>query len=228
MWAKTTQSLPSAQMKFALNAASDTLPHNVNLALWRKEDQLSAACKLCGERQTLCHILNNCRVALELRRYNTRHDGVLRIIEKFVKDKLPDDMTVLADLNDQYQFPPVLAPSDLRPDLVAYSEETKTAVIVELTVCFETNFQEARARKEEKYSELVEEVEQNGFVVDMITLEVGSRGFVNFDSFRNFRDAVGASQRELQELLLSVASSAIKGSFAVWTSRNHVISHSHQ
>ena len=96
VWAKTTQSLPSAQMKFALKAASDTLPHNANLALWRKGDHLSAACKLCGKRQTLCHVLNNCKVALELRRYNTRHNDVLRNIEEFVKDKLPDDMIVLA------------------------------------------------------------------------------------------------------------------------------------
>ena len=49
----------SAQMKFALNATSDMLPHNANLSLWRKSDNLSAACKLCGERQILCHILNN-------------------------------------------------------------------------------------------------------------------------------------------------------------------------
>ena len=69
IWAKACQSLPFAQMKFALNASSDTLPHNANLALWRKNEHLSAACKLCGERQTLCHILNNCEVALELRRY---------------------------------------------------------------------------------------------------------------------------------------------------------------
>ena len=61
IWAKTTQSLPSAQMKFVLNAASDTLPHNANLSLWRKNGNLSATCKLCGERQTLCHILNNCK-----------------------------------------------------------------------------------------------------------------------------------------------------------------------
>ena len=59
VWAKSTQSLPSAQMKFALNAASDTLPHNANLLLWRKNDCLLAACELCGEHQTLCHVLNN-------------------------------------------------------------------------------------------------------------------------------------------------------------------------
>ena len=222
VWATATQSLPSAQMKFALNAASDTLPHNANLSLWRKADGLSAACKLCGMRQTLCHILNNCKVALDLRRYNARHDEVLHTIEAFMKESLPEDMTILADLNDHYQFPPVLAPTDLRPDLVAYSEETKSAILVELTVCFETNFEEARARKEAKYSELVDEVEQNGYTVDMITIEVGSRGFVNFDSFRNLQDAVGASQKELHHLLISVSSTAIKGSFTIWTNRNHV------
>ena len=31
-WSKAVQSLPSGLMKFALNAAQDTLPHNVNLA----------------------------------------------------------------------------------------------------------------------------------------------------------------------------------------------------
>ena len=36
-WSKAIQSLPSAQMKFALNSATDTLPHNANLALWRKK-----------------------------------------------------------------------------------------------------------------------------------------------------------------------------------------------
>ena len=65
----------------------------------------------------------------------------------------------------------------MRPDLVAYSCLAKTAIIVELTVCFETNFQDAKERKATKYSELVEEIEENDFVVDMITLEVGSRGF---------------------------------------------------
>ena len=43
-------------------------------------------------------------------------------------------------------------------------------IVIELTACFE--------RKEAKYAELVEEREGNGFVVELITLEVGSRGFV--------------------------------------------------
>jgi hypothetical protein len=89
VWAKTTPNLPSAQMKFALNAASDTLPHNANLSLWRKSDNLSVACKLCGDRQTLCHILNKYKVALQLCRYNTRHDEVLLLISDFIKEQVP-------------------------------------------------------------------------------------------------------------------------------------------
>ena len=34
-----------------------------------------------------------------------------------------------------------------------------------------------------KYCELVEEIEDRDFVVDLITLEVGSRGFVGYDGF---------------------------------------------
>jgi hypothetical protein len=220
VWAKTTQNLLSAQIKFALNAASDTLPHNANLSLWRKSDNLSAACKLCGDRKTLCHILNNCKVAVQLRRYNTRHDAVLLLISNFIKEQVPDDVTVLADLFEQYQFPPSLALSDLRPDIVAYSNLTKTVTIVELTVCYETNFRDARARKEEKYTELVEEVEENGFVVDLITVEAGSRGFVNYESFSRLNSTLGTPKKKLFDLLRSISSTAIKESFQIWTCRN--------
>jgi len=33
VWGKTIQSLPSEQIRFVLNAAVDTLPHNANLQL---------------------------------------------------------------------------------------------------------------------------------------------------------------------------------------------------
>ena len=89
--------------------------------------------------------------------------------------------------------------------------------MVELTVCYEINFKDAKARKEQKYTELVEEVEQNGFVVDFITLEVGSRGFVNYESFCRLNSILilGAPKKELFNLLLSISSTAIKGSFQI-------------
>ena len=59
-------------------------------------------------------------------------------------------MQVIVDLENQYLFPTSLTYTDLRPDLVVYSNLTRTAILVELTVCFEDNF-DARACKEAKY-----------------------------------------------------------------------------
>ena len=100
------------------------------------------------ETNSLPHSQQHCKVALNLHRYKNQHDEILRIISDFIKQQVPDDMTVLTDLSDQYQFLPSLALTDLRPDLVAYSDLTKSVIIVELTVCYETNYKEAQARKE--------------------------------------------------------------------------------
>ena len=84
-WAMALDLLSPFELKFALNACQDTLPHNSNLALWKDQ---SAECKLCGERQTLHHILCNCPVALDLRQYNIRHDKVLHHIYCFLKESI--------------------------------------------------------------------------------------------------------------------------------------------
>ena len=89
-------------------------------------------------------------------------------------------------------------------------------------MCFETNFKEVRKRKEQKHRELVEEVEENGYVVDFVTIEVGSRGFINFDSFCRLRDTVGASNRELKHMLSALSKTAIKESFTIWINCNHM------
>ena len=60
VWGKTVQTIPAEQIQFVLNAAVDILPHDANLQLWRKKE--CDTCPLCGERQTLIHVLNCCRV----------------------------------------------------------------------------------------------------------------------------------------------------------------------
>ena len=162
---KAIQSYTSQILKFAINTAQDTLPHYANLALWRKESGVSDKCKLCGVRQTLQHILNCCQVALKYRRYNERHDEVLRTITTYMymKEEISDDFTVVADLDDHqsYLFPPQLAVSDLRPDVVMFSQLQKAAFILELTICSEVSYAAAQERKTAKYMELVSEVEKN-------------------------------------------------------------------
>ena len=151
----------------------------------RKNHDITDSCKLCGECQTLGHVLNSCKVALQQRRFNNRHDKMLEVITAFVQEHIPSNYQIVSDIyNDQpYNFPSVLAYTDLRPDLVTFSESDKQAILIELTVCCESSFQAAKERKESKYLELVEEVENNGYNVDLITLEVGSRGFMHVAGF---------------------------------------------
>ena len=150
-WSTAVFSLPEWVFKFALNAVTDTLPHNVNLCKWKKLS--SPQCQLCGETQSLAHILNSCHKALTLGRYSTRHDGVLKVIVDFLQCHMAAGFQITADLpGQQYTFPQDIAPTDLRPDIVMWS--TSAIYLVELTVPFETNIAGAAERKAHRYRNL--------------------------------------------------------------------------
>ena len=167
VWAEALEGLPPETFKFALNASHDTFPHNANLSLWGKKT--SDQCLLCGERQSLIHVLNACTKALELRRYNERHDAVLSEPHQRIKEYLTPSMTSIVDLED-YQFPQQIARTDLRPDIVCWDEDQKKIVFVELTVCFETNFKAAADRKQEKYLDLAATAQSAGYSADIVTI----------------------------------------------------------
>ena len=62
-----------------------------------------------------------------------------------------------------YCYPQQIGVTDLRPDIVIWQDEPKEVTLVELTVCFETGFEVAKERKWQKYIELLEEAECNGY-----------------------------------------------------------------
>lgn len=220
VWGKTIQTLPSEQMRFVLNAAVDTLPHNANLQLWKKRE--SDTCPLCGERQTLIHVLNCCRVARDLRRYNQRHDLVLGEIADAIRQKLPPSAGFSVDLKDNYSFPLHIASTDLRPDIVWWEDNPKKLRLVELTVPFETGFKDAAERKEASYEDLVYRAKQAGYDSHLITIEVGSRGVPHMAGFCRLKQELGLTRTELSSLLSRVSHKAIEGSFGIWCSRNKV------
>ena len=103
IWVKAVARLSSGSMKFCLNAATDTLPHNLNIVLWGRLPTSSGCCKLCGEHQSLHHVLNHCSVALNLRRYNRQYDAVLKVIADMV---LAPNQHMTVDLpSNNYLFP---------------------------------------------------------------------------------------------------------------------------
>lgn len=60
-------------------------------------------------------------------------------------------------------------------------------------MCFKENFVDAKSRKETKYADLVDEIEGNGFMVDLIMVEVGAHGFVQYESFSHLNELLGAT-----------------------------------
>ena len=132
MWAKAVQALPSNTMKFALNAAHDTLPHNANLQLWKKKD--NAAFPPCGERQSLLHVLKTSGVTTS---------GIIQSSNQFIQPKLPPTSRLIADLSGGYEFPMRIVPTDLRPTLFGGMTSRNPSNLAELTISYETNFEAA-------------------------------------------------------------------------------------
>ena len=97
----------------------------------------------------------------------------------------------------------------------------RDAIIIELTVPLESNFGRAQERKQAKYHELLNDVKRNGFNVDLVTVEVGSRGFVCPDGFNQLKDCILATHKQIKDLMFQVFVAAITSSYSIWTSRNH-------
>ena len=212
------QALPEDQRKFAINAAVDVLLHNANLHLWKKRND--PCCPLCHENQTLLHILNNSHVARDARRYNLRHDSILHAIAEVVRRNIPPTSTLTADISNYYNFPLNIITTDLRPDLVWWDEAHKSLILAELTVCFETNFEEASQRKSAKYLNLVEQAQAKGYKTELITLQVGSRGVPDLPVFEPLATKLSLPRKELVKLLEDTSRLALAESFSIWCSRN--------
>ena len=181
-------------------------------------------CPLCHQHQSLLHVLNNCEVARDLRRYNVRHDAVLQEIVTAIQPHLPSTTLLTADVSDTYNFPLHIVSTDLRPDLVWWDDTTRSLCLAELTVCFETNFEQAASRKSAKYADLAEQAKLNGYRSTVLTIQVGSRGVPDYLSFSHLARILHMSDRKLSKLLEGVSREALLGSFTIWCSRNRMTS----
>jgi hypothetical protein len=88
-WNSLIYQLPPRLLSFALNAAQLTLPTPDRLLVWKKTQ--TGECRLCHHKTcTLFHILCNCPFSLHRKRYNWRHDSVLRTLERVIVNRIRD------------------------------------------------------------------------------------------------------------------------------------------
>ena len=207
IWSKAVQALPQNTLKFALNASLDTLLHNNNLHLWKKRS--SSMCQLCHQpNQSLIHVLNNCSMALQLRRYNERHDEVLKVIANSIQNILPSTTKLTTDLGGEYHFPSHVAPTDLGPDIVWW-DTSRTITLIELTVCFESCFDAAKQRKEDRYADLLHALRRAQYKACLVTLEVGSQGLLHMPGFVQLKEQLHLNTKTFQSMLIQISSVAV-------------------
>ena len=159
--------------KFLVNACLDTLPTNSNLNQWGKRN--NDKCQLCGNRETTFHVLNGCKVALEQKRYNFRHDSIIKYISKCIDPKFQ----LYCDINGKTTtaggtIPPSVIVTNLKPDIVIL--DGGSINIFELTCPFTTRIHKAHNLKDDKYAHL--ETDITSYVPSLNIFEVCSRGLI--------------------------------------------------
>ena len=236
-WQQLIHNWSDAELRFALQATTNTAPTPLNLRRWGVQS-VDPSCQLCGRPASLRHILNACPSALHQGRYTWRHDSVLRIMKRhffsfwqststqnaitqranlssqpyirFVPagsvPRRPDryqthssnlhnrhpmssskalllnanDWEFLFDLGDsQLVFPPEIAVTTQRPDIVIFSRSKKAVLLIELTVPLEDRVTAGHTRKENRYAALVQQCSENGWFARCFAVEVGCLGYVS-------------------------------------------------
>ena len=127
------------------------------------------------------------------------------------------DWHVATDLKHKFIFPTEIALSTKRPDIVIWSVKAKKFFVIELTVLFEENFDWAHQRKLEKYENLLEQCVRNGWITNVLPIEVGCRGFIA-NSSSAFLTNIGLPPSDKRKYMEKIQNKALTASVWIWQS----------
>ena len=80
------------------------------------------------------------------------------------------------------------------------SDAKKRMYFIEVTICFETGFDEAAERKKRHYTDLEEEAQRRGYYAQALPVQIGSRGFIIDNSLESLQDCLKHISHELGRL----------------------------
>ncbi|XP_073720025.1 uncharacterized protein [Misgurnus anguillicaudatus] len=128
------------------------------------------------------------------------------------------DWQMKVDLCKQLKFPQHVVNTSLRPDIVLVSEATKNLVMLELTVPWEDQMEEAFERKRAKYECLVNDCHNQGWKARCLPVEVGCRGFAGQSLYRAYT-ALGITGERRRRAICNSTEAAEKASRWLWIKR---------
>jgi len=217
------------QLSFTIRAVYDQLPTGDNLLRWKLSEDNK--CPLCNGTQTLHHVLSACTISLASGRYTWRHNQVLQKVVQAVDEArvLPaarergilqgaNDWKIAADLSGMRAYPAMVAECGARPDIVVTSEQQKAAVVIELTVPYETNMSGSHEFKLAKYEELARHLRMKGYKPHLFAVEVGARGFAGASAYSLLK-RLGLSNQSCSKNLKLMTEAAERASYWLWLKR---------
>ena len=218
--------LPHKQLSWLMRACVDVLPSYANLRRWNKV--LSDKCALCGERETMRHVLTHCPVAVNQLRLNLRHDSILlHIVKQIHASNSQPGKRIIADvkghtLPDGGTIPPEVVVTGQRPDIVLIDEKSGDFELFELTSCADDmeNINKAQNRKSERYVQLQLDIKSTGVGCDEVKpFEVCALGNIPAHARHTIRYLVG--KRAARETFKALAKIAISTSYYIFNRRRH-------
>jgi hypothetical protein len=216
-WCNCIGSLSETLHNFARKALQQQLPTASNLCKWKRITDPN--CTLCkqGVPQTNKHVLSHCSAPIALERYTTRHNHILKLLADWIMREISDHQKLYADIPGDYNPIDEIFEPAVRPD-IALVDGSKI-VILELTVCHESNLEKSKLFKIEKYSKIREHLKMKykTFSTKLFTIEISVLGFISdLTEFIKFAKLSKMRKDTIDSLIFQ----AIKDSFNINQSRH--------
>ena len=178
---------------------------------------------LVFKKQTLSHILNGCKRALDQGRFTWRHDSILHYISNCLDKK---NFSCYVDLEGHQTLaggtiPPEVTVSTLKPDIVVIDNKPKHVTIFELTVPGENRISEAHRLKSEKYQHFYTDIKSHK--VSVLPFEIGSHtGFISRDNIKTLQILHQHCKKDikLKQFKKNISSIAVLSSYFIFNCRN--------
>ena len=214
-WSSTINSLPGFLFNFVRKAMQLQLPTLANLMRWGRGS--SNLCTLCNSIQTNKHVLSNCNHPDVLKRYTTRHNKILELLAHWFTDNVNKDTSVYVDLPCSSFKQTIDLFTTYRPDIVLV--RNNKALVIELTVCHETNLNTSRDYKRGKYKDIAKykTVLIKDHAVFLSTLEITTLGFlqINETELKYF-----VPTKFNKNFISTLIKSAVQSSFDIYSHRD--------
>ena len=125
------------------------------------------------------------------------------------------DWILTVDLDKNLKIPSDICLTNLRPDIIMVSKQSKQLGIIELTVPSEDRVEVSGELKRLKYEQIVQEGRQNGWKVRVWAVEVGCRGFPAMSMSTLMKD-LGYKGGERKKAIERIGKVAEEASQSLW------------